>query len=235
LQTAKIEAANKELEAFGYSVSHDLRAPLRHIDGYVDLLREKSTALGEDGERYMKVISASATQMGLLIDNLLAFSRMGRSAMHLVWVDTSEVVAQVLEELSPETRGRTIEWKIQALPSVYVDRTLFKQVWMNLIGNAIKYTKNRAKAEISIECEEKPRELEFSIKDNGAGFDMRYVDKLFGIFQRLHFKEEFEGTGIGLANVQRIIARHGGRVWGQGEVNVGATFRFTLPKTNPEK
>ena len=235
LQTAKIEAANKELEAFGYSVSHDLRAPLRHIDGYVSLLREKSAALGEDGERYMKVISDSATQMGMLIDNLLAFSRMGRSAMHLVWVDTDALVAQVREELSPEMKGRTIEWNVQPLPKVFVDKTLFKQVWMNLLGNAIKYTGNRAKAEISIGCDQSRPELEFFVKDNGAGFDMRYVDKLFGIFQRLHFKEEFEGTGIGLANVQRIIARHGGRAWAHGEVNVGATFYFTLPRNDSEK
>jgi signal transduction histidine kinase len=232
LQTAKLEAVNKELETFGYSVSHDLRAPLRHIDGYVDLLREKSTALGDEGMRYMKVISDSATQMGTLIDNLLAFSRMGRSAMQPVWVDTTTMVAQVREELSPDAKGRSIEWKIGELPKVFVDKTLFKQVWMNLLGNAIKYTRNREKAVISIECAPKRNEYEFCIIDNGAGFDMQYADKLFGIFQRLHFKEEFEGTGIGLANVQRIIARHGGRTWAHGEVNVGATFYFTLPKTS---
>jgi signal transduction histidine kinase len=230
LQTVKLEAVNKELEAFGYSVSHDLRAPLRHIDGYVDLLREKSAVMGDDGVRYMKVISDSATQMGTLIDNLLAFSRMGRSALQPVWVDTMALVTQVREELATEAKGRTIEWKIGDLPKVQVDKTLFKQVWMNLLGNAIKYTRNREKAEISIGCVEKGSEYEFSIKDNGAGFDMQYREKLFGIFQRLHFKEEFEGTGIGLANVQRIVARHGGRTWAHGEVNVGATFYFTLPK-----
>jgi signal transduction histidine kinase len=235
LQTARIEAANKELEAFGYSVSHDLRAPLRHIDGYVDLLREKSTALGEDGKRYMNVISDSAKQMGMLIDNLLAFSRMGRSALHPEWTNTADLVAKVREELSPDTRGRIIEWKIEALPRVHVDKTLFKQVWMNLLGNAIKYTRNRDKTEISIGCKESQNEFEFYVKDNGAGFDMQYADKLFGIFQRLHFKEEFEGNGIGLANVQRIVARHGGRAWGQGEINVGATFYFTLPKADPDK
>ena len=235
LQADKIEAVNKELESFGYSVSHDLRAPLRHIDGYVDLLREKQEVLGEDGIRYMKVISETATQMGTLIDSLLAFSRMGRAAMKLEWVDTTEMVARVQEELSPETHGRKIEWTIGELPKVYVDRALFKQVWMNLLGNALKYSRNRDVSRIAISCKKIPNELEFSITDNGAGFEMKYADKLFGIFQRLHFKEEFEGTGIGLANVQRIIARHGGRTWAHGEVNAGATFYFTLPTTHPSE
>ena len=235
LQATKIEAVNKELEAFGYSVSHDLRAPLRHIDGYVDMLREKSPTMGEDGQRYMKVISETATQMGTLIDSLLAFSRMGRAAMRPEWVDTTQLVTIVREELSLEAKGRTIEWKIDELPKVHVDKALFKQVWMNLIGNALKYSRNREVTKIEISCRKIPNELEFSIRDNGAGFDMKYVDKLFGIFQRLHFKEEFEGTGIGLANVQRIIARHGGRVWAEGTVNIGATFFFTLPITkSPE-
>jgi signal transduction histidine kinase len=233
LQSTKLEAVNKELETFGYSVSHDLRAPLRHIDGYVDLLREKSPVLGEDGVRYMKVISETATQMGTLIDSLLAFSRMGRAAMRPEWVETAQLVTQVQEELSPDTKGRKIEWQIGELPRVHVDKALFKQVWMNLIGNAIKYTRNRDVAKIEITCKKITNELEFSIKDNGAGFDMRYAEKLFGIFQRLHFKEEFEGTGIGLANVQRIVARHGGRTWADGKVDVGATFFFTLPTTQP--
>ena len=154
LQTVKLEAVNKELETFGYSVSHDLRAPLRHIDGYVNVLREKSSELGEDGVRCINVISDSATQMGMLIDNLLAFSRMGRSAMQFEWVDTAAMVNQVREELAPDMVGRTIEWKVETLPKVYVDKALFKQVWMNLLGNAIKYTRNREKAEISIGCKE---------------------------------------------------------------------------------
>ena len=153
--------------------------------------------------------------------------------MQLGWIDTATLVAQVREELFPDAQGRTIDWKIGALPRVYADKPLFKQVWMNLLDNAIKYTRNRDQAEISVGCREDKNEFEFYVKDNGAGFDMQYADKLFGIFQRLHFKEEFEGTGIGLANVQRIIARHGGRTWAQGEVNVGATFYFTLPKINP--
>jgi signal transduction histidine kinase len=233
-QAAKIQNTNKELETFAYSVSHDLRAPLRHVDGYVNLLREKAAGLDADSERYTRKISDSAKQMGLLIDNLLAFSGMGRAAMQRESVDANSLVAQVREELSPDTRGRDIEWKIADLPRVFVDRTLFKQVWMNLIGNAIKYSRNRPKAVIIIDCTEDPSEYEFSVRDNGAGFDMEYVGKLFGIFQRLHLKEEFEGTGIGLANVQRIITRHGGRVWAQGVVNAGATFYFTIPKTEPK-
>ena len=235
LQTAKMEAANKELETFGYSVSHDLRAPLRHIDGYVDLLREKSSAMGEDGRRYMNVISDSARHMGVLIDNLLSFSRMGRSAMQPAWVETNEIVAQVRDDLSQEMTGRVIEWKVEDLPKVYVDRVLYKQVWMNLLGNAIKYSRKRERAEITIGCKKGDKELEFFVKDNGAGFDMQYADKLFGIFQRLHFKEEFEGTGIGLANVRRIVSRHGGRTWADGKVDVGATFYFTLPVSNTPK
>jgi signal transduction histidine kinase len=233
-RTAELEATNQELEAFGYTVSHDLRAPLRHIDGYVDLLREDARNLGEAGERYMKVISDSARQMGTLIDNLLAFSRLGRSAMRLAWTDTDVVVAAVREELATDMKGRTIDWKIEALPRVYVDKTLFKQVWANLLGNAVKYTKYREKAEISIGCRTTETEVEFFVKDNGAGFDMRYVDKLFGIFQRLHFKEEFEGNGIGLANVRRIVSRHGGRTWAEGELDAGATFHFTIPQTRTE-
>ncbi len=232
-QTEKLAAANKELEAFGYSVSHDLRAPLRHIDGYVDLLRQESSQLDEAAQRYMQVISDSARQMGMLIDNLLTFSRMGRSAMQMSWVDTSALVAEVLEELSHNIRDRDIEWKVEPLPKVFVDGPLFKQVWVNLLDNAVKYTLYRKKAEITIGHKEGENEIEFFIKDNGAGFEMKYADKLFGIFQRLHFKEEFEGTGIGLANVRRIVARHGGRTWAHGEVDKGATFYFTIPQSTP--
>jgi signal transduction histidine kinase len=232
MNTARIQSSNKELETFAYSVSHDLRAPLRHIDGYVNLLGETSKTLGSEGERYTKKISESAKQMGLLIDNLLAFSGMGRSAMQREWVESCALVEQVREELAPDMQGRIIDWKIGKLPRVYADKALMKQVWMNLLGNAIKYSRNRKQAEIEVGCKEGPAEFEFFVRDNGAGFDMQYLSKLFGIFQRLHLKEEFEGTGIGLANVQRIIARHGGKTWAEGEVNVGATFYFTLPKEN---
>jgi light-regulated signal transduction histidine kinase (bacteriophytochrome) len=232
-QAAKLEEANKELETFAYSVSHDLRAPLRHIAGFVDLLREETPKLTESGEHYLKVIGSSSRQMEALIENLLSFSRAGSTEMAQEWIDTAAVVERVREELSVETRHRKIEWKVGALPRVYVDGALFKQVWMNLLGNAVKYTRQRETAEISIGCVEKKGEFEFSVQDNGAGFDMRYVDKLFGVFQRLHYKEEFDGTGIGLANVRRVIARHGGRTWAYGEVDKGAAFFFTLPKTTP--
>jgi signal transduction histidine kinase len=235
LQSSNIQTTNKELESFAYSVSHDLRAPLRHIDGYANLLLEATSSLGEEGARYLRKISDSSKQMGLLIDNLLAFSRMGRTEMHRAWTDSEKLIEEVREELAPEMEGRTIDWKIETLPQVYVDKILFKQVWMNLLGNAIKYSRNRERTEITIGCRENESEFEFYIKDNGAGFDMQYRDKLFGIFQRLHMKEEFEGTGIGLANAQRIIVRHGGRIWAHGEVEVGATFYFTLLKSDFNK
>ena len=230
-QATKLEVANKELETFAYSVSHDLRAPLRHIDGYIDLLREEVPTIPNGGERYLSVIAESSKQMGLLIDNLLAFSRMARADLSRQWVETSALVDQVRSELAIEMKNRKIAWRIGNLPRVYADPTLLKQVWMNLIGNAVKYSRLRDQAEISIDCVERADEFEFSVKDNGAGFDMQYVDKLFGVFQRLHFKEEFEGTGIGLANVRRIVSRHGGKTWAEGKVGVGATFFFTLPKT----
>jgi signal transduction histidine kinase len=230
---SRIESVNKELEVFAYSVSHDLRAPLRHVDGYVTLLREEAPDMSENCQRYMAKISDSARQMGVLIDNLLAFSGMGRAAMQAAWTETDRLVAESREELAPETKGRDIEWKIAPLPRVFVDPALFKQVWMNLLGNAVKYTRKRDKAFIEVGCHDEGDRYEFFVKDNGAGFDMKYADKLFGIFQRLHRKEEFEGTGIGLANVQRILARHGGRIWAQGTLNEGATFSFTLPKNGP--
>ncbi len=229
-QTANLEASNKELETFSYSVSHDLRAPLRHIDGYIHLLTEEAPDLGESGAVYAKKIEAAATHMGLLIDNLLAFSQTGKAALHRVWIDTPALIDQVREELAPDVKDRVIQWKIDELPRVYMDKALFKQVWTNLISNAIKYTRDRNPALISIGCKVQGDDFEFHIQDNGAGFDMRHADKLFGIFQRLHLRDEFEGTGIGLANVQRIISRHGGKIWGKGEVGVGASFFFTVPR-----
>jgi len=230
----KVIAANKELETFAYSVSHDLRAPLRHVDGYVNLLMEEAPTLSEEKRRYMTKISDSARQMGVLIDNLLAFSGMGRATLQPAWVETEAVVAEAREELAPEAKGRTIEWQIDPLPGVHVDRSLYKQVWMNLLGNALKYTRRRERAVITVRCRENADNHEFSVQDNGAGFDMQYVGKLFGIFQRLHLKDEFEGTGIGLANVRRIISRHGGKTWAEGELGKGATFFFTLPKVAPD-
>jgi len=227
----KVQAANKELESFAYSVSHDLRAPLRHVDGYVNLLMEETPALSDENRRYMTKISDSARQMGVLIDNLLAFSGMGRATLQPAWVETSAIVAECRDELAPESKGRDIEWQVDPLPRVHVDRSLYKQVWMNLLGNALKYTRRRERAVIAVGCKENADSYEFSVKDNGAGFDMQYVGKLFGIFQRLHLKDEFEGTGIGLANVRRIISRHGGNTWAEGELGQGATFFFTLPKS----
>jgi signal transduction histidine kinase len=231
----KIQTANKELETFAYSVSHDLRAPLRHIDGYVNLLLADGPQAGEQSRRYMAKVSDSARQMGILIDNLLAFSGMGRAALQPAWVDTDALVGEVREELSPETKGRDIEWTIDPLPKVHVDKSLYKQVWMNLLGNALKYTRKRDKARIAVHCKESGGQYEFSIQDNGAGFEMKYAGKLFGIFERLHRKDEFEGTGIGLASVRRIVSRHGGKTWAEGVLGSGATFYFTLPKTAPEK
>jgi PAS domain S-box-containing protein len=225
-----LEAANKELEAFAYSVSHDLRAPLRHIDGFVGLLRR---SLGEDmGERpahHLDVISASARQMGELIDDLLTFSRMGRAEVHAATFDLEALTRQVIGELEPDAAGRPIEWRVENLPSIKGDQALLRLVLLNLLGNALKFTRGRVPAKIGISAERSKGGIAISITDNGAGFDMRYADKLFGVFQRLHRQDEFEGTGIGLANVARIIHKHGGAVSAQGAVGQGATFSFTLP------
>jgi signal transduction histidine kinase len=233
-RTAQLEAVNKELEAFSYSVSHDLRAPLRHIDGFVEMLRQTSAAsLDSSGQRYLEIISESAKRMGGLIDDLLVFSRMGRSEMRRENVKTSEQVAEVLREMARDLEGRNIHWDIAPLPEVNGDRAMLKQVWVNLLSNAVKYTRHRERAEIEVRCHQNnATDIEFSVRDNGAGFDMQYADKLFGVFQRLHHSEEFEGTGIGLANVRRIIQRHGGKTWAEGKVDAGATFYFTLPKLN---
>ncbi|MGH8744801.1 MAG: sensor histidine kinase, partial [Burkholderiales bacterium] len=232
-RTAQLEASNRELESFSYSVSHDLRAPLRHVDGFVDILREEcGSVLSAAGQRYLGIISDAAKQMGKLIDNLLSFSRMGRAEMRQTVVVMVELVNEAVRDMENDTRGRNIEWEIQSLPEVYGDRAMLKQVWVNLLSNAVKYTRQRDPARINVRCSGKNGELEFYVQDNGAGFDMDYVDKLFGVFQRLHRTDEFEGTGIGLANVQRIIHRHGGQVWAQGKVDEGATFYFTLPNAN---
>jgi PAS domain S-box-containing protein len=235
-RTSQLEAVNKELEAFSYSVSHDLRAPLRHIGGFADMLRQNcGTQLDETGQRYLGIISNSAKQMGVLIDDLLVFSRMGRTALRRSNVDMNELVAEVRREMANDLVGRNIAWEIARLPELDCDRALLKQVWVNLLSNAVKYTRHRDQALIKISCQKNGRaEWEFSVADNGAGFDMQYVGKLFGVFQRLHLAEEFEGTGIGLANVQRIVLRHGGRVWAEGAIDHGATFYFTLPD-NEEK
>ncbi len=233
LRTVQLDAANKELEAFSYSVSHDLRAPLRHLTGFVELLNKHAPQVFDARIRhYLDVISASATQMSVLVDDLLAFSRMGRVEMMHGLVRFNRLVQEILEKLEPETAGRTIVWKIQSLPDVEGDAAMIRLVLMNLLSNAIKYTAKNPEAGIEIGCiSDNADERVFFVRDNGAGFDMRYSDKLFHLFQRLHRSDEFEGNGVGLANVSRIIQRHGGRVWAEGAVGQGATFYFSLPVT----
>jgi signal transduction histidine kinase len=229
-RTIQLEEANKELESFSYSVSHDLRAPLRHVQGYVELLqRESDGQLSDKAQRYLKTIGEASSEMGHLIDDLLAFSRMGRVEARESRVHLDELVQDTIRGLEMALTGRKIVWQMAPLGTVVGDPALLKQVLANLIGNAVKYSRMRDPAVIDIGCagEEEGRVILF-VRDNGAGFDMKYADKLFGVFQRLHRAEEFEGTGIGLATVRRIVARHGGRVWAEGVVNEGATFYFTL-------
>ena len=233
-RTAQLVALNQELEAFSYSVSHDLRAPLRHISGFTRLLEETcETSLDAAGKRYLAIIADATHQMGRLIDDLLLFSRMGRAELRRTRVDMRELADEVVREMEPDLAGRNIAWDIGPLPAVHGDRALLKQVWVNLLANAVKYTRRRERATIQVACRTlEEGGWEFSVRDNGAGFDMQYVGKLFAVFQRLHQAEEFEGTGIGLASVQRILWRHGGRVRAEGQVDVGATFYFSLPGPN---
>lgn len=230
-RTAQLEAANKELEAFAYSVSHDLRAPLRHIDGFIELLQKNThMMLDEKNQHYMAVISESAKKMGTLIDDLLSFSRMGRNEMVKTQINPGELIQEVIREFKPEIEERDIKWHIANIPTVTGDRAMLKVVLVNLISNALKFTSLRQQAEIEIGYMAEPKgETVIFVRDNGVGFDMNYANKLFGVFQRLHRAEDFEGTGIGLANVRRIISRHGGRTWAEGKVNNGATFYFSLP------
>jgi len=229
-RTEQLEAANKELEAFSYSVSHDLRAPLRHINGFISLfLENKTTELTEEEIGYLIIVSRSSEEMGKLIDALLTFSRLNRSVLRKSRIDTLQIVKHGLEIFSLEIKERDIEIKINQIHETFGDYQLIGQVWTNLISNAIKYTGKKDKAIIEIGSYLKKDETVFFVKDNGCGFNMKYVNKLFGVFQRLHKHSEFEGIGIGLANINRIVTRHGGRCWAEGEIDHGATFYFSLP------
>jgi PAS domain S-box-containing protein len=241
-RTAELEAANKELESFSYSVSHDLRAPLRAVDGFSQaVLEDYGPQLPEEGRRCLQTIREGAQRMGTLIDDLLTFSRLGRLPLSKRTVETGDLVRAVLEDLSSQRAGRQIEVSVAELPVCQSDAVLLRQVWINLLSNAFKYTRLREKAVIEVGCkrepiaaedgggpEKKTNENVYFVRDNGTGFDMRYADKLFGVFQRLHREEEYEGTGVGLAIVRRIVHRHGGRVWAEAAEDHGATFCFTL-------
>jgi len=231
-RSTELEAINKELEAFAYSVSHDLRAPLRHMSGYAELLQKTAgAALDAKGQRFMATILESAKRMGDLIDDLLAFSRIGRAETRWTHVDMNQLVADVVAELRRDTAGRDIAWNVGHIPACDGDRSMLRLVLLNLLSNAVKFTRGRPRAVIQIGCLSASNgEVVVFVRDNGAGFDMRYVHKLFGVFQRLHRADAFEGTGIGLATVQRIIHRHGGTVRGEGVVDQGATFTFSIPK-----
>ncbi len=231
-RTEELEKANKELESFAYSVSHDLRAPLRHIEGYTKMIiGELNDKLNDRTRKYLNTISYSINRMGSLIDKLLSFSRLGRTPMMSAPVNLEKVVNEILLELKDNISGRKIEINVGSLPNVYGDPLLLRTALTNLISNSIKFTRNNPQAKIEFNLiQEDNNYYTFCLSDNGAGFDMKYVHKLFGVFQRLHSDRQFEGTGIGLANVQKIITRHGGTIYAEGEINKGASFYFTLPK-----
>jgi light-regulated signal transduction histidine kinase (bacteriophytochrome) len=226
-----LEESNRELESFSYSVSHDLRAPLRHVQGYIELLTRETAAsqLSDKAQRHLQTITDASIEMGQLIDDLLAFSRMNQVTLHESHVELDGLVQATVRDLETTTQGRNIDWNIAPLPQVIGDQSALKQVLVNLIGNAVKYSRPRDPAQIEIGCAgEEDGCMILFVRDNGVGFDMQYAHKLFGVFQRLHRADEFEGTGIGLAIVQRVIARHHGRVWAEGTLDRGATFYFTL-------
>ena len=229
-RTAQLESANKELESFSYSVSHDLRAPLRAVNGFAILLGERYEDLfDKEGKRLLNIIKENANKMGLLIDDLLAFSRLGRKEIHKSVIDMTALAENALYELNTSQQFKA-EVKINDLHHALADTTLMHQVWLNLLSNAIKYSSNKKAPVITISSEEKNGELIYSITDNGVGFNMRYAHKLFGVFQRLHDAEDFEGTGVGLALVHRIITKQGGKIWAKARVGKGATFYFSLPE-----
>ena len=228
-RTGQLEHANKELEAFSYSVSHDLRAPLRAVNGLAEIvLADHAEQLPEEGRRLLQRIRERAVHMGHLIDDLLAFSRLGRQPLQVCDVDIPGLVRRAIEELAPQYEGRAVEFTLEDLPRCRADPKLIYLVWLNLLSNAVKYSRGRTQARVRIGAIRAERGSAYFVEDNGAGFDMRYADKLFGVFQRLHRADEFEGTGVGLAIVQSIVQRHGGRAWAVAEEGRGATFHFTL-------
>ncbi len=231
-RTAQLEAANKDLESFSYSISHDLQSPLRHISGFADMLAsDYKENLPEEAQHFLETIIKNAKLMAVLIDDLLEFSRTNRKEILTTELDMNKVVEGArLQVVVPQDEAR-IDWQISDLPVIKGDYSLLLLVWINLIGNAIKYSKNRERAIIKIDCRESEHEYIFSISDNGVGFDMQYSQKLFGVFQRMHSSKGFEGTGIGLANVRNIITRHGGSVWAEAEEDKGATFYISLPRS----
>jgi light-regulated signal transduction histidine kinase (bacteriophytochrome) len=231
-RTAQLEAANHELEAFTYSVSHDLRAPLRHIGGFSKILSEDfGPGMPAEAQSHLKRIEDGVHRMGQLVDELLNLARVGRHALHLQATRLNSVIEEVVSLLQPEAEGRAVTWKIAKLPPAQCDPVLIKQVFQNLIANALKFTRTRERAIIEISQRQENGEMVIAVSDNGVGFNMKYKDKLFGVFQRLHRAEDFEGTGIGLATVQRIVRKHGGRIWADAEPDKGATFCFTLAAT----
>jgi signal transduction histidine kinase len=236
MRTSQLEAANQELEGFAYSVSHDLRVPLRAIDGFSRLvLKQYEGRLDDEGKRLLNVVRDNTVKMGRLIDDILAFSRAGRLEIKTAETDMEALVRDVWQELGPSVAGREVHLDIKPLPKTHGDPAMLRQVWANLLGNAVKFTRSKPLAQIEIEGKIEGTECIYGIRDNGAGFDQQYVHKLFGVFQRLHGVDEFEGTGIGLAIVKRIIDRHGGRIWAEGRVGEGAVFHFALPISREEQ
>ncbi len=229
-RTEQLKITNKELESFTYSVSHDLRTPLRAIDGFSAMLEsDYKNSLDDEGRRLIHIVRQNAQKMGILIDELLTFSRLGRASMNKTTIDMKEMADSVIEELIQTDKKKNIEIIVDDLLSVKGDPGMMRQVWINLISNALKFSRGKVEIKISISSSKETGRIRYCVQDNGAGFDMKYYDKLFGVFQRLHSEKEFEGTGVGLAIVQQVITRHGGSIWAQGKINQGATFCFSLP------